>query len=158
MTILALLLAACSAASPTVAYQDPMPSRTAGSSHTQTPEPTPAAGCEPTRTRDATGVITSDGRTGIVGETFALGDLLNGSTSVVRRGAIAGDRISVRFDQIGNTAPATHVTYDVDATPLVTPWASVAFKIGWKPIAFDDSCWRLIVDGADTGIVLAVGR
>ena len=103
-------------------------------------------------------MITNDGRTGIVGETFAFGDLLKDGTSVVRRGAVAGDRISVRFDQIGNTAPATWVAYDVDATPVATPWGGVVFEIGWKPIAFEDSCWRLIVDGTDTGIVLAVGR
>jgi hypothetical protein len=103
-------------------------------------------------------VITTDGRTGVVGETFAFGDLLMDGTSVVRRGAVAGDRISVRFDQIGNTAPAKWVAYDVDAAPVATPWGGVVFEIWWKPISFDDSCWRLIVNGADTGIVLAVGR
>ncbi len=123
-----------------------------------TPRPTPVPGCQPTVIKDASGVITSDGRIGIVGETFALGDLMNGSISVVRRGAKAGDHISVEFHQIGSTAPATWVAYGVDATPLVTPWANVVFRIGWKPIAFEDSCWRLIVDGGETGIVLAVGR
>lgn len=103
-------------------------------------------------------MVTTDGRTGIVGATFAVGHLMNGSTSVVRKGATAGDRISVRFDQIGTTAPAKWVAYDVDATPRTTAWGGVVFEIGWKPIAFEDSCWRLIVDGTDTGIVLAVGR
>jgi len=120
--------------------------------------PTPAAGCDPTRSRDASGVITSDGRVGIVGETFAFGGLLKGGTQVVRRGAIVGDRIDVRFDQIGNTAPAKSVAHGVDAAPMPTPWGDAAFMIGWKPIAFEDSCWRLIVDGADTGVILAVGH
>lgn len=157
-TILALFLAACSAAGPTASEQSATPSPTAQRSTTSRPSPTPIPGCEPTQTKDASGVITSDGRIGIVGETFALGDLLNGGTAVVRRGAIAGDWIGVRFDQIGHAAPATWVAYDAPARPMVSPWGDAAFKIGWKPIAFEDSCWRLIVDGVDTGIVLGIGH
>ena len=103
-------------------------------------------------------MITKDGRTGIVGETFAVGDLLNGGTHVVRRGNIVGDEITVRFEQIGNAAPATWVEGAVPAVAFMTPWGDAAFRIGWKPIAFEDSCWRLLIDGADTGIVLAVGH
>jgi hypothetical protein len=151
-----VLLAACSVADSSVGNPISSPSTT--SSPAPKAAATPAGGCEPTRSQDATGVMTSDGRIGIVGETFALGDLLNGGTNVVRRAAITGDRVNVRFDQIGGTAPATWVAYGVTATPLATPWGDAVFKIGWKPIAFEDSCWRLIVDGADTGIVLAIGH
>jgi hypothetical protein len=124
---------------------------------TREPSPTPVAGCEPTRARDDSGVITFNGRIGI-GETFAVGDRLNTGTHVLRRGTIVGDEASVRFDQVGNTAPATWVQYSVTATALVSPWGEAAFMVGWKPIAFEDSCWRLLVDGADTGIVLAIGH
>ena len=41
---------------------------------------------------------------------------------------------------------------------LTTAWGGAAFQFGWKPIAFEDSCWRLIVDEVDTGIVLAIGH
>lgn len=115
--------------------------------------------CQPTTTRDPAGVITADGKVGIVGETFsAPGD---GSFLIVRRGAVIGDMASLQFTQIGTTAPATWVQYGVPASPQPTKTAwgdAVAFPAGWKPIAFPDSCWRLIVDGVDTGIVLAVGR
>ena len=153
-----LLLAACSTAGSAVAHPIATASPTAPPSPTARPSPTPVAGCAPTVTRDTSGVITNDGRIGIVGETFAVGDLLNEGTHVVRRGAITGDRIEVRFDQIGRTAPATWVGYGVTAAPLATSWADAAFMIPWKPIGFEDSCWRLVVDGADTGIVLAVGH
>lgn len=159
LTVIALLfLAACSTAGAPVAHPIATASPVAPSSPTARPSPTGVAGCAPTATRDTSGVITNDGRVGIVGETFAVGDLLNGGTHVVRRGAITGDQIAVRFDQIGRTAPATWVAYGVTAAPLATPWGDAAFMIGWKPIAFEDSCWRLVVDGVDTGIVLAVGR
>jgi hypothetical protein len=115
-------------------------------------------GCQPTTTRDATGVITANGKVGIVGDTFTRSG--DGSFLVVRRGAVAGDLASLQFTQIGTTAPATWVAYSSTATPQErgTPWGdAVGFPAGWKPIAFAASCWRLIVDGADTGIVLAVG-
>jgi hypothetical protein len=158
LALFALLLAACSAAGSSGAEATATPPSASESSQTLRPAATPVTGCEPTRARDADGVITSNDRIGIVGETFAFGDLMNGSIQVVRRAAIPGDQMSVRFDQIGNTAPAKWVSYGVGAQALVTPWGNAAFPIGWKPIAFEDSCWRLIVDGADTGIVLAVGH
>jgi hypothetical protein len=115
-------------------------------------------GCQSTTTRDASGVITIDGNVGIVGNTFTpSGD---GSFLVVRRGAKSGDTVSLEFRQIGATAPATWVQYSATASPQQskTPWGdAVAFPAGWKPIAFAGSCWRLIVDGTDSGLVLAVG-
>jgi hypothetical protein len=158
LALFALLLAACSTASSGGAGATATPRPTSESSLTLKPAATPVAGCAPTRARDADGVITSNGRIGIVGDTFALGDLMNGGIQVVRRGAIPGDQMEVRFDQIGNTAPAKWVSYGVGAQTVATPWGNAAFPIGWKPIAFEDSCWRLIVDGADAGIVLAVGH
>lgn len=116
------------------------------------------AECPATTTRDASGVITVDGKIGIVGETSTpSGD---GSFLVLRRGAIAGETASLQFTQIGTSAPATWVQYGsaADPQPSPTPWGDpVAFAAGWKPIAFESSCWRLIVDGADSGLVLKVG-
>jgi hypothetical protein len=116
------------------------------------------AACQPTTTRDASGVVTVDGKFGIVGETFTpSGD---GSFLVLRRGAVLGEVASLRFTQIGTTAPATWVQYSSTADPQAsrTPWGDeVAFAAGWKPIAFEGSCWRLIVDGTDSGLVLEVG-
>lgn len=114
--------------------------------------------CRPTTTRDASGVITLDGKIGIVGETFThAGD---GSFLILRRGALLGEIASLQFTQIGASAPATWVQYSsaADPQPSRTPWGDqVAFAAGWKPIAFAGSCWRLIVDGTDTGLVLGVG-
>ena len=156
--LLTLLLTACSAGGTTVAR--PLPTDPPASLASPAPRPsaTPIPGCEPTRARDHSGVITTDGRTGIVGDTFAVGDLLNGGANVVRRGTIVGDQITVRFAQIGNSAPAAWVEGVVPAAALASPWGDAAFWIGWKGIAFEDSCWRLIIDGVDTGIVLAVGH
>jgi len=153
-----LLLAGCSAQSSAIA--GPTSTIAGAAMHSPTPGPpaTPVTGCDPTRARDSSGVITKDGRIGIVGETFAVGDLLNGGSRIVRRGAIPGDQISLRFDRIDIAAPATKVFYGSTATALTTPWGDAAFQFGWKPIAFEDSCWRLIVDEVDTGIVLAIGH
>ena len=156
--LVALLLAACSADGSAAVGPTSTISRAPLHSPTPAPPATPVTGCEPTRARDATGVITKDGRIGIVGETFAVGDLPSGGPHIVRRGTIPGDQISLRFDRIDITAPATKVFYGVTATALTTPWGDAAFPFGWKPIAFEDSCWRLIVDGVDTGIVLAIGH
>lgn len=116
------------------------------------------ADCRPTTTRDASGVITIDGKIGIVGETFThVGD---GSFLILRRGALVGETASLQFTQIGATAPATWVQYSSSADPQAsrTPWGDqVAFAAGWKPIGFAGSCWRLSVDGTDTGIMLEVG-
>jgi hypothetical protein len=114
--------------------------------------------CRPTTTRDASGVITVDGNIGIVGETFTYSG--DGSFLVLRRGAIVGEIASLQFTQVGTSAPATWVQYSSSADPQAsrTAWGDqVAFAAGWKPIAFAGSCWRLIVDGTDTGIVLEVG-
>ena len=158
LVAVSLLLAACS--TDTSAAAGPTSTISPAALHSPTPGPaaTPVMGCEPTRARDSSGVITKDGRIGIVGETFAVGDLLSGGPHVVRRGTIPGDQISLRFDRIDIAAPATKVFYGSTATALTTPWGDAAFQFGWKPIAFEDSCWRLIVDEVDTGIVLAVGH
>jgi hypothetical protein len=115
--------------------------------------------CDPTITRDASGVITADGKIGIVGETFTRSG--DGSFLVLRRGAVLGELASLQFTQIGSSAPATWVQYSSSADPQSsrTPWGDqVAFAAGWKPIAFAGSCWRLIVDGTDSGLVLEVGE
>ena len=124
----------------------------------QAPAAMSSKSCQPTTTRDASGVITVDGNIGIIGETFTR--TADESFMVVRRGAVAGDNMSLQFTQIGTSAPASWVKYDSPATeqPSKTPWGDrAAFPAGWKPIGFGNSCWRLIVDGRDTGIVLAVG-
>jgi len=125
-----------------------------------TPMPTRAAPatCEPTRSHDAAGVITLDGRLGIVGDTSTFGGDPNGGFLLVRSGAMVGDRIALHFDQVGSTAPATWVEYGVTASSRKTPWGDAAFSVGWKPISFSGSCWSLVVDGVNTGIVLAVGH
>ena len=126
----------------------------------------PGVACPRTLGTDAFGVITSDGTTGIIDRTYgsasavALGDAF----VMVRRGSVVGENVAVEFRQIGTSAPAAWVAYTVRAearpTPAgvrATPWDGAAFKLFVKPIGFADSCWRLIVDGADTGIVLQVG-
>ena len=158
LVLAGLLLAACTADGSAVTGPTSTSSPTARPSPSSGPSATPVAGCDPTRARDAAGVITRDGRIGIVGETFAVGDLLSGGPHIVRRGTIPGDKISLRFDRIDISAPATKVFYGSTATALTNPWGDAAFPFGWKPIAFEDSCWRLFVDEVDSGIVLAVGH
>jgi hypothetical protein len=121
--------------------------------------PSQQAGCPRTQSTDAlTGVVTSNGVIGIVGETFASSGAFNDSFVMVKRAAAVGERVAVVFEQIPPiTAPATSVSYGVPASPRTTPWGDVAFELGVKPIAFPSSCWRLLVDGADSGIVLFVG-
>ena len=147
LTLLTALFVAC--ASPTTA-----------SPATPAPTQTRAAGptCAPTRNHDAAGVITLDGRLGIVGDTSTFGGDMNGGFWLVRGGAVVGDRVTLDFEQIGPTAPATSVHYGVTASSRKTPWGDAAFSVGWKPISFADSCWSLGVDGVTTGIVLAVGH
>jgi hypothetical protein len=118
--------------------------------------PSQQAGCSRTQGTDAAGVITSNGVIGLVGETYASSSA--DSWLLVRRGAALGDRVSLDFRQLGSSAPASLVTYGVPATLRQTPWGEVAFPFGAKPIGFANSCWRLFVDGADSGIVLFVGR
>ena len=124
-----------------------------------TDHPTAAAvsGCHPTTSVDASGVITSDGATGIVGETSTdPGQAPNGTFKIVRRGAHVGDVIQAGFEQIGTSAPATSVWYGISASTFDDRWGAGVFVAGWKPIGFVGSCWRLLVNGSDTGIVLEV--
>jgi hypothetical protein len=156
LALLGVLLLACVSPAPG-SHTTPTPTIAAVS-------PTPTATgplvltCEPTRSRDATGVITADGRYGVVGETFTFGEDMNGTFSLVRRGAIAGDRVALHFQQVGASAPATWVEYSASASDQQTPWGNTVFRVGWKPISFAGSCWKLVVDGEDTGLVLALGR
>lgn len=128
-------------------------------------EALPGIACARTRSTDAFGVITSDGMTGIIDRTYASAAAVASSDVVmVRRGSVVGQSATVEFRQIGTSAPATWVAYTVTAEPrptpagvLATPWDGAAFKLPVKPIGFANSCWRLIVSGADTGIVLQVG-
>lgn len=154
LPLLALLLFAC--AGPATSAPSVAPTDRAGV--TPTPARSIDLACEPTRSRDASGVITVDGRHGILGETFTFGEDMNGTFWLVRRGAIAGDTAALHFVQIGGSAPATSVDYGVTAAQRATPWGDAAFQAGWKPISFSGSCWRLVVDGVPTGIVLALGR
>jgi hypothetical protein len=118
--------------------------------------PSQQAGCPRTQSTDAAGVTTSNGVIGIVGDTYAS-SAADESRLLVRRGAALGHRVSLEFRQLGASAPASFVTYGVPATLRQTPWGEVAFPFGAKPIGFPNSCWRLWVDGADSGIVLFVG-
>ena len=120
--------------------------------------------CPRTRSVDEFGVLTSDGATGVLDRTYASAHSVNDVFVMVRRGIGVGQRVAIEFRQIGTSAPATWVAYGVTAEPRptpvglrATPWDGAAFKLFVKPIGFVDSCWRLIVDGADTGIVLQVG-
>lgn len=126
----------------------------------------PGVTCPRTRSTDTFGVITSDGLTGVIDRTYgsasavALGDTF----VMVRRGSVVGQNVAVEFRQVGTSAPATWVAYTgtAEARPTAagvraTPWDGAGFKLPVKPIGFAGSCWRLIVDGADTGIVLQVG-
>jgi hypothetical protein len=125
-----------------------------------TPTPTReiALSCEPSRAKDALGVITTDGRFGIVGDPFTFGEDMNGAFWLVRKGAMVQDSVALHFVQTSGKAPMTWVEYNAAASPRTTPWGDVAFKVGWKPISFSDSCWRVVVDGIETGLVVAVGH
>lgn len=116
-------------------------------------------GCPRTRTTDHSGVITTTGLVGITGTTVGRASDIDGSFGwMVRRGATTvGQRVAVVFRQIGSSAPASSVSFDIPAVPHQTAWGDLAFSMGYKPIGFANSCWRLIVDGADSGIVLFVG-
>jgi len=153
LIVLGLLFVAC--ANPAVTRTTP-PVATPTIAPTSTREVTLT--CEPTRTKDALGVVTVDGRSGIVGDAFTFGGDINGVFLLVRRGAVVGDSVALHFVQTTGKAPATTVDYNAAASPRTTPWGDVAFKVGWKPISFSDSCWRLVVDGTDTGLVVAVGH
>ena len=114
--------------------------------------------CERTTKRDPSGVITVDGTIGILGDTFSA--TAEGTLLIVRRGAKPGDSMSLKFARLSATNAGMAVFYGASAADQKspTPWGDqVAFAAGWKPIGIAGSCWRLIVDGADTGLVLAVG-
>ncbi len=124
----------------------------------------PGIACPRTRSTDASGVITSDERTGIIDSTHANATQVNDAFVMVRRGASVGQSVGVEFRQLGTSAPATSVAYTVTAEPRptpaglrATPWDGAAFKLGVKPIGFANSCWRLIVVGADTNLVVQIG-
>lgn len=128
------------------------PSPAQGSTATAT-----AASCAPTTSRDAAGVITANGTFGVVGDTSTpSATAMNEPLLIVRRGAVAGDRLDLRFVQLAHSAPATWVEYGVQAQTHPSPWGAVTFEAGWKPIGFAGSCWRVLADGADTGLVLFV--
>ena len=154
MIVFALLLVAC--VDPTVSRPTLAPASTPTITPTSTREV--ALSCEPTRTKDALGVVTVDSRSGIVGDAFTFGGDMDGVFWLVRRGAVVGDSVALHFVQTTGKAPATTVDYNAAASLRTTPWGDAAFKVGWKPISFSDSCWRLVVDGTDTGLVVAVGH
>ena len=127
-----------------------------GSSASTQPSPT-AKGCEPTSYRDASGVVTANGTIGILGNAWISADAaMNDYLVIVRRGGRGDDKMALRFNSVGNTAPATFVTYGVGARAQPNPWGAFVFQAGWKPIGFARSCWRVIADGQDTGLVLFV--
>jgi hypothetical protein len=116
-----------------------------------------ATACEPTSHKDSTGVLTANGVFGVVGETVMSSAVaMNEPLVIVRRGAKERDSLLLRFDDVGHSSPATWVSYSVVARDRENPWSPVAFEAGWKPIGFAGSCWRVIADGADTGLVLFV--
>ncbi len=143
LLVLGILVIACSG----VAEAGDRPTTSAGAS----------SGCHWTRTTDASGVMTTDGLVGIVGPTYASSSAVNDLLLMVRRGVVLGDRVTVRFQQLGAGAPATWVEYSVAASERKTPWGDLAFPLGVKPIGFPNSCWRVLVDGSDSGIILAIG-
>jgi hypothetical protein len=152
--VFALLLVAC--VDPAISRATPAPATTPAITPTPTREI--ALSCEPSRAKDALGVITTDGRFGIVGDPFTFGEDMNGAFWLVRKGAMVQDSVALHFVQTSGKAPATWVEYNAAASPHNTPWGDVAFKVGWKPISFSDSCWRVVVDGIETGLVVAVGH
>jgi hypothetical protein len=83
---------------------------------------------------------------------------MNDYLVLVRRDAREGQHIALRFDDVLHTSPAKWVAYDVVATARPNPWGELVFNAGWKPIGFAGSCWRVIVDGVDSGLVLEVRR
>lgn len=122
---------------------------------------TASANCPRSRARDGQGVITSDGSTGILPDTYMSASDMNASFLMLRRSTVLGQRVAVEFRQIGSSAPASKVWYSVSAEhPVSVPhsgWSDLGFSLGVKPIAFENSCWRLLVDGIDTGLVLFIG-
>jgi hypothetical protein len=135
---------------------------TGASSGSSTPEASPLSGsqaqpCAPTSYRDASGVFTADGTFGVLGDTSTLSaTAMNEPLVLVRKGAKENEQIALRFDDIGHSSPATRVAYSVGAKARANPWSAFVFDAGWKPIGFAGSCWRVVADGVDTGLVLEV--
>jgi hypothetical protein len=128
----------------------------AGESASTSPPPS-ATTCEPTTRKDATGVITANGIFGLLGETTMSSAIaMNEPLQIVHRGAKPQDGLALRFDDIGHSSRATWVSYSVVGQDRENPWGAVTFEAGWKPISFPGSCWRVIADGEDTGLVLFV--
>lgn len=119
-----------------------------------------SASCPRSRGVDASGMITSNGTIGIFRGTYESLTDVEGAFLMVRRGSTIGQRVGVVFQQLGSGAPAASVSYSVAAEPWRTPpagWGDLVFKLGVKPIGSVNSCWRLYVDGADSGILRFVG-
>ena len=148
--LLAVLLAACSASSTAGAAVPGSPSPSLSGSLT-------APSCARTVARDASGVITTNGRFGILGDTFAGSAQVNDSFVLVMRGATLGQQISLVFVNAGSRAPASTVSYGVVAERMPNAWSDVAFKFWVKPIGFPNTCWQLRTDAGDTGLVLEIG-
>ena len=129
----------------------------ASGSNAPTPSGTSAAACQPTSYRDASGVLTADGVFGVLGDTSTFSAVaMNEPLVIVHRGATEQDVLALNFSDIGNSSPASSVWYGVGAKARANPWGPFVFEAGWKPIGFAGSCWRVIADGKDTGLVLEV--
>jgi hypothetical protein len=116
-----------------------------------------ATPCEPTSYRDATGVVTANGVFGVLGDTSTFSAIaMNEPLVILHQGAKEQDVIALHFNDIGNSSPATAVSYGVGARARPNPWGAFVFEAGWKPIGFAGSCWRVIANGEDTGLVLFV--
>lgn len=143
--VLMLLVTACA------------PSLGATGSNAPTPSATSATTCQPTSSRDAAGVLTANGVYGVLGDTSIASVIaMNEPLVIVHKGAKEQDTLALHFNSVGNSSPATSVSYSVVGRARVSPWGAVAFEAGWKPIGFAGSCWRVIADGEDTGLVLFV--
>jgi hypothetical protein len=119
----------------------------------------PANGCPRTRSTDASGVITTSGLIGVIGDTSASSADINGKFVMVRRSSKPGDHVELVFQQVGAnaSAPASSVWYGGSVTSAHTPWGDGSFDAYIKPIGFPNSCWKVFVDGVDSGIILFVG-
>ena len=151
---LSLLIAACGSS---VSVDESVSPTGAPPASTASSSPSAATTCQPTTSRDSSGVITANGAIGVLGEASTPSDTAaNDYLVIVRRGAQEHEQIALQFDDIGHTSPATWVSYRVVATTRTNPWGHLVFEAGWKPIGFAGSCWRVIADGQDTGLVLFV--
>jgi len=95
-----------------------------------------ATAYEPTTRRDASGVVTANGTVGIVGNASISADAaMNDYLVIVRRGGRGDDKMALRFDNVGTTAPATFVTYGVGARAQPNPWGAFFFRPAGSPLA-----------------------